>query len=340
MWEKTYDNNGNEIAMDGCIDEDGGILIIGCSQLNRPYKTVVLKLDKEGNQLWHKTFGGIGGTVISTKDKNNLFIIDYADKHQIILIKLNEKGNDVWQKSVGENVYPKNSMLLNNNNILISGYKGNKDNSIKYNPYLVKVDSSGNKIWEYIGDSPNSCYYSICSISDTLFAASGNFDNQLGVDIINNHGELVNSVRFPERNGVINSIITTKDNNLFLTGSITPPYKLSQLYTLLLKHPYIITSVEDEPTENIANPEQPFSIFPNPTNSTATLQYTIDTPTMVKIELVDFMGMKVSELENAFKEAGNYSTFINFEGLTIAKGMYFVRFIANGNVFVSKIIFC
>jgi hypothetical protein len=51
------------------------------------------------------------------------------------------------------------------------------------------------------------------------------------------------------------------------------------------------------------------------------------------------MGTKVSEVENAFKEAGEYNSLIKFENLAIAKGIYFVRFIANGNVFVSKVIF-
>jgi len=256
----------------------------------------------------------------------------------IILNKIDSLGNILWTKQYGtdKNMLSYDALALKKEEFVIAGGIGN--NGIN-TTYFLKVDSLGEKIWEYIGESPNSCYYSISSISDTLFAATGNFNNQLGIDIINNQGELVNSVRFPERSGAINSIVTTKDNDLFLTGSITPPYKLSQLYTLLLKHPYIITSVEDKQTENIANSEQPFSIFPNPTNSTATLQYKIETPTHLKIELVDFMGMKVSEVEIAYKEAGKYNTLINFENLAIAKGIYFVRFIENGKVSVSKVIF-
>lgn len=323
------------------VTKDSGYVIAADSKYYNEYRSSIFKTDKNGIQTMYKAnLFGMNTDVIEIDSGYYFLVYHNPNNKNIIISKINDSGIVLASVVCGDksNVFPKSSVLTNSDNLIIAGWITNND-KWPYS-YIIQVDSSGNKMWEYIGDSPNSCYYSICSISDTLFAASGNFNNQLGIDIINNHGELVNSVRFPERNGVINSIITTKDNNLFLTGSITPPYKLSQLYTLLLKHPYTITSVEDEQTENIANPEQPFSIFPNPTNSTATLQYTIDTPTQVKIELIDFMGMKVSELENAFKEAGNYSTFINFEGLTIAKGMYFVRFIANGNVFVSKIIFC
>ncbi|HPI19616.1 MAG TPA: PKD domain-containing protein, partial [Candidatus Kapabacteria bacterium] len=319
---------------------DSGYVISADSKYYEEYRSSIFKTDKNGVQTMYKANLYGRYTDVIEIDSGYYFLIYHNPNNKNIMIsKINNSGKVLASVICGDrnNIFPKNTVLNKKSNLIIAGWLTNTDN--KQYSYMLKVDSLGEKICEYIGDSPNSCYYSISSISDTLFAATGNFNNQLGVDIINNQGELVNSVRFPERNGVINSIVTTKDNDLFLTGSITPPYKLSQLYTLLLKHPYIITSVEDEQTENIANPEQPFNIFPNPTNSTATLQYKIETLTHLKIELIDFMGMRVSEIENSFKEAGEYSSLINFESLAITKGIYFVRFIANGNVFICKLVY-
>ncbi len=319
---------------------DSGYVIAAESYYQGDYRASCFKVDKEGNQTMYKaTYNGRNSDIFETTDSCYYLITNITNNKNIMLIKINSIGKLLWQKNCNDKlgVFSSKSLMLSNGDLVIAGRIEKEDK--KSYIYVIKVDSLGNKIWDLIGTTANSQYYSISSISDTLFAATGNFNNQIGIDIINNQGELVNSVRFPERNGAINSIVTTKDNDLFLTGSITPPFKLSQLYTLLLKHPYIITSVEDEQTENIANPEQPFSIFPNPTNTTATLQYKIETSTHLKIELINFIGMKVSEIENAYKEEGEYNSLINFESLRIAKGIYFVRFIANGNVFVSKVIF-
>ncbi len=322
------------------VTKDSGYVIAADSKYYDEYRSSIFKTNKNGIQTMYKAnLNGRYTDVIEIEDGYYFLIYHNPNNKNIMISKINNSGKVLASVICGDknNIFPKNTILTQKSNLIIAGWLTNTDN-MQYS-YMLKVDSLGNKLWDLIGTTPNSCYYYISSIADTLFAASGNFNNQLGVDIINNQGELVNSVRFPERNGVINSIITTKDNDLFLTGSITPPYKFSQLYTLLLKHPYIITSVEDEHTENTANPELPFSIFPNPTNSTATLQYKIETPTNVKIELIDFMGLKVSELENTYKEAGEYNSLINFEKLTIAKGIYFVRFIANGNVFICKLVY-
>ncbi|HPI20153.1 MAG TPA: PKD domain-containing protein, partial [Candidatus Kapabacteria bacterium] len=342
IWDKLYnvDTMTNHTPFDIKSTIDGGFII--AAEAVSPTSvamTSCFKIDKNGNlTMYNASYSGSYPEIIATNELNYYLITYISSIRNIRLIKIDNNGNIIWQKKyTKEGLYSSKSIKLKNDDLIIAGWSGS--NSKYYHPRILKVDSLGNKIWEYVSNDYNSQYYSISSISDTLFAATGNFNNQLGVDIINNQGELVNSVRFPERNGVINSIVTTKDNDLFLTGSITPPYKLSQLYTLLLKHPYIITSVEDEQTENIANPEQPFNIFPNPTNSTATLQYKIETLTHLKIELIDFMGMRVSEIENSFKEAGEYSSLINFESLAITKGIYFIRFIANGNVFGTKVIF-
>ncbi len=342
IWDKLYniDTMTNHTPFDVKSTIDGGF-IIAAEAVSPTIVTMssCFKIDKNGNlTMYNASYSGKNPKIITTKDSNYYLITDIFSINNIRLIKIDNNCNIIWQKNYNtKSLYSSKAIQLGNGDLLIAGWSGNIN---EYrNPYIIKVDSIGNKIWEYSGVDNATFYNTISSISDTLFAASGNFYNQLGVDIINNQGELVNSVRFPERNGVINSIVTTKDNDLFLTGSITPPYKFSQLYTLLLKHPYIITSVKDEQTENIANPELPFSIFPNPTNSTTTLQYKIETPSNIKIELINFIGTKVSEVENAFKEVGKYSSLINFENLAIAKGIYFVRFIANGKVFICKLVY-
>lgn len=341
IWDRFHkiENSKYDTPRTILVTKDSGYVVASDSYDNLK-RAAIIKVDKDGKQTMYKgTLPGQYSDVIEINDSLYCLIYHNPGSNNIMISKISIDGKYIRTYECGESkkVFSCKSYLTKDLDFIIAGWYDNEYN--KHFPYIIKVDSNGTKIWEYFSKKSNSQYYTITSISDTLFAATGNFNNQLGVDIFNIKGVLLNSIRFPYRTGFIQSIITTKDNDLFLTGSITPPYKLSQLYTLLLKHPYIITSLEDEQNDNIANPKQPFSIFPNPTNSTATLQYKIETPTQLKIELIDFMGTKVSEIENTFKEAGEYNSIINFESLAIAKGIYFVRFIANGNVFVSKVIF-
>jgi WD40 repeat protein len=225
MSEKAFNTQKNDQVDNVCLTDDNGFMVIGESY-DGQRRVALLKSDINGKQIWYKYFNGYTGNIIQIAKGNYLLIIKRLNNSGIDLIKIDGTGNILWTRQfvTDKNMLSYDALAIKNEEFVITGGIGNNGISTTY---FLKVDSLGEKICEYIGDSPNSCYYSISSIADTLFAATGNFNNQIGVDIINNQGELVNSVRFPERNGVINSIVTTKDNDLFLTGSITPPYKLT-----------------------------------------------------------------------------------------------------------------
>jgi hypothetical protein len=60
---------------------------------------------------------------------------------------------------------------------------------------------------------------------------------------------------------------------------------------------------------------------PNPFNPTTKINYTIPESGRIKIEIFNMLGQKVEELENTYKEPGNYS--IDFDAGNLSSGIYY-----------------
>lgn len=158
----------------------------------------IFKIDSNGNKLWDKRYGGLGADnladIQSTKDggyilagnsqsptggnktHNNWAAYPDADYW---IVKIDATGNQVWDKTYGgtlvENLHsvtltPDGGYLLGG--ISFSDSTGNKtqanwDTSLTYSDiWLVKIDSSGNKIWDkrFGGTSADYLY---CQLADS-----------------------------------------------------------------------------------------------------------------------------------------------------------------------------
>ena len=92
------------------------------------------------------------------------------------------------------------------------------------------------------------------------------------------------------------------------------------------------TSVENEKTTVIE-----FSLaqnYPNPFNPTTRINYSIPVESKVTIAIYSITGELVKELVNTNLAAGNYS--VNFDGSSLASGVYIYRMIAGSFVQVHK----
>ena len=122
--EKWSKNFGTGWASSVKQTADGGYVLAGRTSLSPsfggtvPGDAVVIKTDKDGNQVWRKTFGGVeddeansvaltldGGYVIAGRTLSyGPGPVDYNQPWQwedVFLIKLDANGNTVWQKVKG-----------------------------------------------------------------------------------------------------------------------------------------------------------------------------------------------------------------------------------------------
>ncbi|MEM6319170.1 MAG: zinc-dependent metalloprotease [Bacteroidota bacterium] len=78
-------------------------------------------------------------------------------------------------------------------------------------------------------------------------------------------------------------------------------------------------------------------VFPNPFQNSTTIQYRIDQPTKVQLQVMDLNGRIVQRLANqAIKEVGVYQ--VTFEGDQLLPGMYYVFLITPERVMSKKVV--
>ena len=158
IWEKTFGGllNGETDALQ--VLPDGSIIVVGrIGSFEAGWDVYVLKLDKNGNKVWEKTFGGSGndganalhilsdGTIIVAGYKGSYGVLD----PDVYILKLDKNGSKIWEKTFGGSGFDWAEALqvLSDSSIIIAGYTGSFGAG-GWDVYVLKLDENGNKIWE------------------------------------------------------------------------------------------------------------------------------------------------------------------------------------------------
>jgi gliding motility-associated-like protein len=185
VWDKTFGGSGMDRAYQ-IIEADNGqsYIIVGDSNSpisgnksspNKGQRDIwLVKIDKNGNKIWDKTFGSAGEDhqpqgLISTKDGAFLLACgsyggatgDKSDGNRggqdIWLVKFDKDGNILWNRTYGGDNEdpPRDLQELENGNILIGAYSASGANGDKIAPnfgesdyWLIKINKDGRKIWD------------------------------------------------------------------------------------------------------------------------------------------------------------------------------------------------
>ncbi|MBO6586606.1 MAG: T9SS type A sorting domain-containing protein [Gracilimonas sp.] len=127
--------------------------------------------------------------------------------------------------------------------------------------------------------------------------------------------------------------ITVGDPNM--TFTLTPGefriYTTSQFET---PEEGLLTSAETASGNDLPDSFRLKQNYPNPFNPTTTIAFDVAKTGVVKLEVFDVLGRKVTELVNGRKAAGSYSVSFNADNL--GSGMYIYRLQAGDEVFTQK----
>jgi hypothetical protein len=109
QWQRLYGGNNYEKSFAIDNTQDGGYIIAGYSySFGGNSQLYLLKIDGEGDEIWHRIFGGAGNeegySVDATFDGG--FIItgytnSFGNDDQIFLLKTDSLGNEQWSKLLG-----------------------------------------------------------------------------------------------------------------------------------------------------------------------------------------------------------------------------------------------
>ena len=216
-WDKTYGGPVDDFLQAMVATPDGGYLLGGYylqsgegggESVPGMYDYYVLKIDKNGNKEWAKTYGGDNFdylyVIVNTADSGYL-LAGYSlsgrsgDKteeskggYDYWIIKIDKNGNKKWDKSYGGTDYdllysiiptPDGGFLLGGSSSSgIGGDKTEKSQGLG-DYWIVKIDSNGNKLWDRtFGGSDFDNFKTVINTTDGGFLLGGYTQSGIGGD--------------------------------------------------------------------------------------------------------------------------------------------------------------
>ncbi len=155
-WARTYGGDGWDEALSAVETVNGDVWICGYTKSKEKY-IWLMKISAEGKPKWGRTYKTM--PVSEAKDivissDSCIVMAGYCVKpfeytSNLWLIKLDKNGNKLWYKDYGSEYDEKaNSMVETyDKGYAIAGMTKNTDD-FEEDAWIIKVDSSGNKLWE------------------------------------------------------------------------------------------------------------------------------------------------------------------------------------------------
>jgi hypothetical protein len=185
VWNKTY--GGSSIDGGYSVEQtlDSGYVIVGITDSYGAgqYDVWLIKTDKDGNELWNKTYGGSssdeGFCVQQTLDSGYVisgYTRSYGNGNgDIWLIKTDNNGNEEWNKTFGGNGFEMGLSVqqTKDDGYIILGQSNSY--GLGFNEvYFNKTDNNGNGVWyNTFGGNADNLGRSVQQTSDSGFIATG-----------------------------------------------------------------------------------------------------------------------------------------------------------------------
>lgn len=212
QWIKSFGGSKNEYFESVIETKDKELVVVGHSSStnvgftnNGVSDAIIVKYDKDGNQLWVNNFGGYDGDyfylVTETQDKGFVAVGDswsdnagfvYKGYGDAIIVKYNSEGKQEWVRSFGgsNDDYFFAVIEAQDGGIIVVGESGSTDagftNNGSYDAIIVKYDSNGNQQWfKSFGGSGKDSLVSIVEMQNGELIAVG-FCNSNDAGFTNN----------------------------------------------------------------------------------------------------------------------------------------------------------
>jgi len=206
IWEKTFGGDKSEEGADVVQVEDGYTVLGHTESLGKgKWDIWLFHVDKEGNQMWEKTFGGGDnemGNALTTLSDGSYVIAGYTYSFAVAsldawVIKTDQFGEQIWAKVFGGLSTDEAFDVIEtkDGNILAAGYTqvytadqdGNNTSTEGYNVFLVKIDGSGKEIWQSsLGDNSEQRAFGVVETPDEGIVTVGltNSEENNGYDVL------------------------------------------------------------------------------------------------------------------------------------------------------------
>ncbi len=152
LWTRLYGSDGMDVFADMVVTPDSGCIAVGLTDTPTNFENIyVVKVDKNGNTVFEKNFGGTekdvalsiapsddGGFVMTGGTKS--FSVGEED---LFLFKINSSGDSLWFKTYGTTGNDPGYGInpTNDGGFIVTGLYNWSD------AWLIKADANGDTIW-------------------------------------------------------------------------------------------------------------------------------------------------------------------------------------------------
>ncbi len=212
-WEKTYGGNTYDQLYALQTTSDSGYIAIGASWKSNDgfsgnhgkYDYSIIKLNKDGDIIWTKCYGGTDydmGTDIKQTTDGGYIVSGYSESangninctgsnNKAWIAKLNQNGDLVWSKCYGGiNSDKINSIQQTKDGGYVAVGSSLQIGKMVTSDYywILKLNSIGDTLWsKHYGGTEDDMAYSIIQTNDSNYMVAG-FTYSFNEDVSDNHG--------------------------------------------------------------------------------------------------------------------------------------------------------
>ena len=251
IWNKTYGGKNEDIGKN-VIEVDNGFVIGGYTESYGKGEADfwLLKVDKNGNEIWNKTYGEKANDflnkAIQTTDGGYLMVgetysFGCLEDTDMWIIKTDKNGNVIWSKVFGGNKTDfGNDAIETNDGYLVSGITYSYETHGGWDAWLIKIDKEGNEIWNKTygwWESEESAYIVNTEngymIVGTTLSTSTGWGDIYFIKIDKNGNEIWNKTFGGKDHEILNDLKETNDGYILVGG--TESYDVGIFDAWLLK---------------------------------------------------------------------------------------------------------
>jgi len=269
VWNQTYRSNELREVITVVEVSDGGFALGGQIFPLETNNTLLdsdfwlAKVDKSGNMLWNKTYGGAHGDVclslIETSDGGFALAGHTASFGKIFdywLVKTDRFGNMLWNQTYGEEIHRQPAQQVietSEGGFVLASTTMQLDGNMDF--WFAKTDKNGNLVWKKTyGEENRERLISLVSLSDGGFVLVGNIyegeneeddfrNNNFGkgwLVKIDESGNMVWNQTYSDTSFSVgsNTLIGTSDRGYVLLGNKNLTDKTNEVW---------VAKIEEEP---------------------------------------------------------------------------------------------
>ena len=180
LWKQSYNIRFINYPNTGMLQtNDSGFAIVGNQYENRIL--TLIKTDSIGKIQWKQTYGVscIASGMTQTSDGGYLIIGDTAyngkTSPSVLIIKINSLGEIQWKEAYGTGAKYFRAVLEADNGCYVAAGNSFSISTQQFSAWLVKVDNSGNVLWDRKITSTIEPEYQICD--NDIFGLTKTVDN-------------------------------------------------------------------------------------------------------------------------------------------------------------------